>query len=259
MYVLIYYTGGIFSPILVFSIFHVILAGILLPPLSCYTYGISVIAAMGCLIVLEDAGIIASHPLVFQNLIFPFSNDFMEYIIPYLTFTAVILVSAFLVSSLKITLRIKARSLLEVSLQLDVAKTKLSALYDMVKEMGSHDDLQELMNSATRYATKIMGVKGCSIKLLNEDKKTLRFVSTYGLSKDYQSKEAIDLEKSPINLKIIQGSPFTIGRIDDNDLFQYPEDIRREGIASMLCLPLRAEEDSTGIFCVYSEKTYRFD
>ncbi|MFH1625395.1 MAG: GAF domain-containing sensor histidine kinase [Pseudomonadota bacterium] len=258
LYLLIYFTGGIYSPLLIFFIFHIILAGILLPPLSCFLYGVLVIVAMGGLIASGGSGLLPPQPILFRGSVLPYRYGFADIFVPYLTFAVAILISTFLITSVKVSLRVKARSLLDVSHQLDLSNTKLTALYEMVKEMDSHYDLKELMDSATRYATKIMGVKGCSIKLLNDDKRTLRFVSVYGLSRDYRSKESIDLEKSPINLRIIEGSPYTIGDIDEKDYFQYPEDIRREGIASMLCLPLRAEEDSTGVFCVYSEKTYRF-
>ncbi|MFH2012455.1 MAG: ATP-binding protein [Pseudomonadota bacterium] len=258
LYILIYLTGGLYSPLLIFVIFHIILAGILLSPLSCYIYGVLVIMALGGLLLLQDSGILPPKPIIFQlHLLHTYGSSGI--LIPYVTFAAAIIISAFLITSVKVSLRTKARSLLEVSHELELINTKLTALYDMVKEMGSHSDLKGLMDAATRYATKIMGVKGCSVKLLSDDKRTLRFASVYGLSRDYTSKESIDIEKSPINLRIIQGSPYAIGHIDEKDYFQYPEDILKEGIASMLCLPLRAEEDSTGILCVYSDKTYRFD
>ena len=106
-----------------------------------------------------------------------------------------------------------------------------------------------MMDSATRNAATIMGVKACSIKLLDEHRRRLRFCSTYGLSEDYVGRGSIDLEKSPINRSIIEGSFYAIGKIDQNDYFQYPEDIRKEGIASMLCLPLRVEKMVLGVFC----------
>jgi signal transduction protein with GAF and PtsI domain len=103
-----------------------------------------------------------------------------------------------------------------------------------------------------------MGVKGCSIKLVDEEAKTLRFASTYGLSQDYLAKGKVDIDKSPINRRIFEGAVWAIGSIDEKDYFQYPEDIQKEGIASMICLPLRVEKKIFGIFCVYSDESYRF-
>jgi K+-sensing histidine kinase KdpD len=128
----------------------------------------------------------------------------------------------------------------------------------MIREMGLCSDLQKLMDTATRLAARIMGVKGCSIKLVDEEAKTLRFASTYGLSQDYLAKGKVDIDKSPINRRIFEGAVWAIGSIDEKDYFQYPEDIRKEGIASMICLPLRVEKKIFGIFCVYSDESYRF-
>jgi len=128
----------------------------------------------------------------------------------------------------------------------------------VVKRMGLCADLQELLDLATRSTASIMGVKGASIKLLDESRRKLIFSSTYGLSENYLAKGTIDIEKSPINRRIIEGSFLTMGSIDEEDYFQYPEDIRKEGIASMVCLPLRVEKMPLGVFCMYSEISYDF-
>lgn len=194
-----------------------------------------------------------------QSLLFPHGHEYPIVLLPFITFAAAILVSAFLISTVKLSLRTKGRELLRLSRELEQSNTKLGAIYEMVKEMGTQNDLKEMMDTATRYAARIMGVKACSIKLLEENKTRLCFASTYGLSEDYLSKGSIILRKSPINLKIIQGSPYAIGQIREKDYFQFPEDIGKEGIASMLCLPLRLEKSILGVFCVYSDETYYFE
>lgn len=258
LYFVIYFTGGIYSPILIFVIFHIILAGILLSPVSCFLYGVLVLLASGGLIALQKSTILPVQTILFQSPLFPYSLEYPDILVLSLILAAAILISAFLITSVKLSLRTKGRELLKVSRELDVSNAKLTALYEMVREMGLCSGLQELMDSATRNATRIMGVKGCSIKLLDEQKKTLKFASAHGLSEDYIAKGSIDVEKSPINREIIQGSFYSIGKIDEKDYFQYPEDIQKEGIASMVCLPLSVEKMVLGVFCVYSAVSHYF-
>ena len=259
LFLVIYYSGGVFSPLLHFFIFHIILTGILLPPVSCYIYGILVFLVMGGLVLLQKCSLVPVHPVWFQNFLLPDGFRVNEIIIRYFTLVTVILVTAFLVTTIKSSLRTKGRELLKLSKALDDSNSKLTALYEMVKEMGICSEPKALMDSATRQAARIMGVKACSIKLLDEQKRTLRFASTYGLSEDYtKSKESIDIQKSPINRKIIEGSVCAIGNIEERDYFQYPEDIRKEGIASMICLPLRVDKMVLGVFCVYSDTAHFF-
>ena len=177
----------------------------------------------------------------------------------FILFTLAALFSAYAITSVKLGLQSKARELLRISKELDAGNNKLTSLYKMVKEMGGITGLQELMDAATRQAAGIMGVKACSIKLLDDQKKSLEFASTYGLSVDYLSMGKLDLEKSPINRRIIEGTSYVIGTIEEKDCFQFPENVQKEGIASMLCLPLRGNNRVLGVFCIYGTEHYRFD
>jgi two-component sensor histidine kinase/uncharacterized protein YigA (DUF484 family) len=239
-------------------IFYIILAGILLSPFSCYMYCLVVTAALAGLTLLQTSGAVPVKPAVFQSPFIPCGFQFPDMILPILTFAAAVFVTAFLVTSVSLSIKEKGRKILRVSKDLEQNNIKLTALYEMVKNMGLYSDLDELMDMATRSAARIMGVKGCSIKLLDASGKTLRFASTFGLSEDYVAKGTIDVEKSPVNRRIVQGSVFSIGKIDEREYFQYPEDIEKEGISSMVCLPLRVEKAVLGVFCVYSDVSYYF-
>jgi len=257
LYLLIYYTGSIYSPLHTFLIFHIILAGILLSPLSCYLYCLSVLAVLGGLMALQAFKIFPLQPAVFQSPLWFYRLEFPEILAPFAIFVVALFITAFLVTSLKLGLRTKGRELLRVSKELDAGNAKLTALYKMVTEIGNCSELQTLMDAATQNAAQIMGVKACSIKLLDDQREKLMFASTYGLSENYvKAKEGIEVAQSPINRKIIEGSLSAIGKIDEKDYFQYPEDIRKEGIASMICLPLAVEKMVLGVFCVYSTESY---
>jgi len=259
LHLIIFWTGGIYSPVLIFLIFHVILAGMLLSPTSCLIYGVAVVAGAGGLFFLQTIGVPASMPMVMHHPFYGHPVRFPETLILYVTFGAAVLVTVFLITSIRLGLRGKVRDLLRVCKELDEGNAKLTALYGMVREMGRCADPQVLMDSATRNAAKIMGVKGCSIKLLDEQRKILRFVSTFGLSEDYVAKGNIRIDESPVNRKIVEGSFFSVGHIEAKDYFQYPEDIRKEGISSMVCLPLRVEKMVLGVFCVYSDISRYFE
>ncbi len=262
LYAMIYFTGGIYSPLLMFVIFHIIIAGLLLPPLACYLYSFSSLLAAAALVGLVGAKILPLQPILLQSILFPHlllaQQSMKEIMLLFAFFGAAVLITAFLITTIRKSLWTKGQDILKVSKELDVSNAKLTALYEVVKRMGLCSELQELLDLATRSVANIMGVKGASIKLLDETRRKLIFSSTYGLSENYLAKGVIDIEKSPINRRIIEGSFVAMGRIDEEDYFQYPEDIRKEGIASMVCLPLRVEKMPLGVFCMYSEISYNF-
>ena len=263
LYFMIFFTGGIYSPLLLFVIFHIILAGILLSSLSCYLYSACIIAATAVLEVLDRFSILPERALLLQSSAFPHfdavDRPLSDILILFGFFVAAVLITAYLTTSIRKSLRQKGKNLLKVSAELDRSNAKLTALYDLVKKMGMSAKLQELMDLATRGAAGILGVKGASIKLLDNSGRKLVFASTFGLSENYLAKGAVDIERSPINRRIMEGSFVSVGRIDEAEYFQYPEDIRKEGIASMVCLPLKVEKTALGVFCVYSDVSYSFD
>jgi len=94
---------------------------------------------------------------------------------------------------------------------------------------------------ATRSVASIMGVKGSSIKLLDETRRKLIFSSTYGLSENYLAKGTIDIEKSPSTGELSRAPLWPWDGLMKRTT-SVPEDVKKEGIASMVCLPLRVEK-----------------
>ncbi len=250
-------TGGAGSPLLILVILHVVLAGVLLPRPAAFFYGFGMVVAVGAIAAFQGTAGAVPLPDGAGGQALPLGGP-NRVPVRFLLFAAVVFFSAYTITSVKVSLQTKARELLKTSRELDDTNTKLTSLYGMVKEMGAITSLKNLMDTATRQAAAIMGVKACSIKLLDDQKKYLEFSSTYGLSEDYLSMGRLELEKSPINHRIIEGSPWVIGSIDERDHFQYPENIEKEGIASMLCLPLMGNNRVLGVFCVYGREYFRF-
>jgi K+-sensing histidine kinase KdpD len=255
---LIYLTGGFYSPLTLFVLFPIILACILLDPIFAYIYAGTCTVGIGLLAYLQSTAIATPHIGLFEPGIFHSAHTARENALLFIVLATTYLMTAYLVTTIKRSLRAKGRTLLLFCKELDAANTKLTALYDMVKQMAFCADYQELMDSATQNTARIMGVKACSIKLLDEQRQTLRFASNYGLSQNYLAKGDIDISKSPINQRIIQGAFYTIGNIEEKDYFQYPENVRQEGFSSMICLPLKVEKRVLGVFCVYSQARFSF-
>ncbi len=101
LYFVIYFTGGIYSPVLIFVIFHIILSGILLSPVSCFVYAVLVLLASGGMIALQKSAILPLQPILFRSPLFPYSLEYPGVLVLCLILTAAILISAFLITSVK--------------------------------------------------------------------------------------------------------------------------------------------------------------
>ena len=88
-------------------------------------------------------------------------------------------------------------------------------------------------------------------------------IAAYGLSEAYLRKGQVDLARSLVDRKALLGEPVLVEDVaaagEGASLFQYPEELAREGIRSLLCVPLRAQERMLGVVRVYGAQPKAFD
>ena len=112
------------------------------------------------------------------------------------------------------------------------------AVAEVSREISSSLEESQVLGHITRYATEVLSLKGSSLRMLDEDGERLELRSTYGLSEDYMNKGPVELKKSPVDQTVLQGQAVTVNEDDFDAKLQYADQARREGIRSILCLPL---------------------
>ena len=135
---------------------------------------------------------------------------------------------------------------------------ELEQLYEEAeKSIQSSLELKEILQTINENVVKLFKVKGSSLLLLNKKRQTLDLVSSAGLSEAYLSKGLIDATQSvPEVLESDQGVVIEEDQFDGR--LQYPEAARREGIQSILSLPLKVREAVPGILRLYGEQPGTF-
>jgi signal transduction protein with GAF and PtsI domain len=133
--------------------------------------------------------------------------------------------------------------------------------YDMCRfcgELASARDLKTTLNILAKNITVIMDVKGSTIRLLDEKNRTLEIVAAYGLSKKYLKKGPIILEKHPIDKEVLRGKAIKTKNILKEPHVLYLEESKKEGIKSVLSVPLMAEDRAIGVVRVYTSVPHDF-
>lgn len=120
---------------------------------------------------------------------------------------------------------------------------------DLAVAMDSTLDVKKILHILSSDVADVFGVKGVSIRLLDEDKKTLRLVSSYGLSEQYLNKGPLYAEKTVT----IHNKPSVIPNVAESKDVQYPKEMAEEGIAAILTVPINAREGAIGVMRLYSE------
>jgi len=131
-------------------------------------------------------------------------------------------------------------------------------LYRIARALNAASNLDETLHALLKSTAEEMGLRACSLRLIGPRRHTLRLIAAYGLSDEYLNKGPIDIERSAIDQTALEGKPVIIHEVTEDPRWQYPEAARKEGIRSVLVVPLRVEERIAGVLRAYSAAPYRF-
>jgi GAF domain-containing protein len=122
--------------------------------------------------------------------------------------------------------------------------------------MNDNLDLKNIMGIMTEGIAQAMNVKAASVRLLDDEKKNLHLVSSYGLSKKYLSKGPVAAEEGI--KEALQGYACAIDDACRAKGVQYKKEKADEGIASILSLPIKAGTEVIGVLRLYGGKPRAF-
>ena len=130
------------------------------------------------------------------------------------------------------------------------------ALHDIARAILSTLDSRQVIDLLIGKVLAIMKVKACSLRLVNETTRELELVASEGLSESYLKKGPIHMEKSI--RETLKGVPVLILDATADPRIEYPHENSREGIASILSLPIIAGKRVIGILRLYSKEMRQY-
>ncbi len=122
--------------------------------------------------------------------------------------------------------------------------------HDLAVSINATLDIQKILHIMSADIAETIGVKASSIRLLDEEKKELKLVSSYGLSEKYLNKGSISAEAAIF--QALKNRPAIVHNIETDEGVQYRDEKKEEGIASILTVPINARDDVIGVLRLYS-------
>jgi len=117
-------------------------------------------------------------------------------------------------------------------------------------------DVKTILQAMTRDMVESLDLKAASVRLLDEDKRTLKSVANFGLSEKYMNKGPIQADKNIA--EALKGKTIAIQDVFKDTGIQYKKEKKAEGIISMLYVPIRAKDNVIGVLIVYSGRQRTF-
>lgn len=254
-----HWTGGVSSPFLFFFIFHIIFASILLKHATAYLFAAAVALIMGLMALAESLGWLPHHSLTYRDRVpIELTGQALPGLVKWGFFAVTLLLSSYLTTHLMELIRRRIHRLAELSEAMLNYNNRLRALHVISQTIVTTRGLQAVLELVCRELAKVMLVQGTSVKLLTEDGRKLRYVTSHGLPARFAPGKEVEVDQSPLNRRIIEGEPFAAGHVTQNELFQLGEEFASAHVQSVLFVPLRHERRVIGILGAYSREPDRF-
>jgi GAF domain-containing protein len=132
------------------------------------------------------------------------------------------------------------------------------SLYRIAGSISSSLDLEPVLQRVLEATVEEMWLKAGVIRLFDPKDKILRMVAAYGLSEAYLNKGSVHLNKSKIDRRVLAGEVVVLEDVRHAPEFEYPEAAAREGIFSILAVPLAMKSKILGVMRVHSGRPRHF-
>jgi serine phosphatase RsbU (regulator of sigma subunit) len=130
-------------------------------------------------------------------------------------------------------------------------------IYQLTTLVAGAFSLQEVLDKLAEAAVKIVGVKACSIRLLDEEAGDLKMRSTYGLSEEYRNKGAVSKD-DPVIEAAFAGEAVVLDDMRVDGRVKYKEATMQEGLVSQLTVAMQFRGKAIGVLRLYSPKPRQF-
>ncbi len=131
-----------------------------------------------------------------------------------------------------------------------------TALYQVAAAINSSLDPAAVLQAIVQNAAEAMAAKGCSIMLLSADRGELHHRAHHGLSDRYVRKGPVRMD--PHLAEPLEGRSVAVLHASTDPRIQYREEAIREGIASMLSVPIRLHGEVVGVMRIYTGEPREF-
>ena len=135
---------------------------------------------------------------------------------------------------------------------------QLEVLSSVSQTIVSNRYLKEILQLIVTMTAQVMNSKICSIMLLDEKKRELPIAATQSLSKTYKNKPSLRVGESISGRVVKERKPITVLDVTKEPGYMYPEIAKKEGIVSMLSVPMMLKEQVIGVINSYTSHKHKF-
>lgn len=142
--------------------------------------------------------------------------------------------------------------------QLRLKARLFEGLVHVGQTINSTVNLDDGLKVITREACTLMDAKMCSILLLDETREWLDLRASHGAGSFYVSKPRLTVAESFVGVVVRRKKALQLENVQVSARYQNVEVARREGLVSLLSVPLIFNQQAIGVLGVYTGEPHSF-
>ena len=142
--------------------------------------------------------------------------------------------------------------------KIESAKEIIEALSKIGEAITSDLYLEDILKLIVTVTAEVMGSKICSIMLLDTVKKELTIKATQSMSKEYLNKRPLKLGEGIAGKVAQENKPAIVENIQEAEEYKFKDIGIKEGLVSMLSVPLHVKGKVIGVLNTYTSMPHSF-
>ena len=135
---------------------------------------------------------------------------------------------------------------------------ELATVFEVGKSITSSLQLDKVLDEITSSVAKVMNGDAISIMMLDDERQELTIIKTLGLGKYHQG-ESIRVGAGIAGIAAKLGRPMVLhDEPESPSPYKFPEQVKRDGLRTLLSVPLMVREKVVGLVNVYKKPVFQF-
>lgn len=135
---------------------------------------------------------------------------------------------------------------------------QIKALSKISKAIASDLYLEDILRLIVAVTAEVMGSNICSLMLIDEKKKELIIRATQSISEEYNRKPPLKIGEGIAGKVAKQNRPITVRDVAKDKKYRYKNIAKKEGLCSLLCVPLAVKGKVIGVINCYTSTPHDF-
>jgi len=134
----------------------------------------------------------------------------------------------------------------------------VEALSKISKAISSDLYLEDILRLVVTVTAEVMKSKIVSLMLLDEKREKLVIRATQSISKEYNKKPPLKIGEGIAGKVVEKNKPITVYDVSRKEEYKYKNIAQKEGLCSLLCIPLNVKGKVIGVINCYTSVPHKF-